>query len=144
MLIVQFYVGEDVEKSLVKLYNELMRHMDTIPYNVTPPLVKSRAIDDVPVLGLTFWSDKYDDFQIRRMVEEFSSEITQIEDIAQVKVIGGRTRDISVKLNNASMSAWNIDPLVVVQKLQQANYNWWYNVEKKNRSRNFKRDRQTD
>lgn len=121
MLIVQFYVGEDVEKSLVKLYNELMRHMDALPDNVTPPLVKSRAIDDVPVLGLTFWSDKYDDFQIRRMVEEFSSEITQIEDIAQVKVIGGRSREIKVKLDQSLMAAWHIDPLMVVQKLQQAN-----------------------
>jgi multidrug efflux pump subunit AcrB len=121
MLIVQFYVGEDVEKSLVKLYNELMRHMDQLPDNVTQPLVKSRAIDDVPVLGLTFWSDKYDDFQIRRMIEEFSSEITQIEDIAQVKVIGGRSREIKVKLNKSSMAAWNIDPLMIVQKLQQAN-----------------------
>ena len=121
MLIVQFYVGEDVEKSLVKLYNELMRHMDQIPDNVSPPLVKSRAIDDVPVLGLTFWSDKYNDFQIRRMVEEFSSEISQVEDIAQVKVIGGRTREIEVKLDETSMEAWNIDPLMIVQKLQLAN-----------------------
>ena len=61
MLIVQFYVGEDVEKSLVKLYNELMKNMDKMPEGVTMPLVKSRAIDDVPVLGLTVWSEHYDD-----------------------------------------------------------------------------------
>ena len=28
MLIVQFYVGEDVEKSMVKLYSELLKNMD--------------------------------------------------------------------------------------------------------------------
>ena len=60
MLIVQFYVGEDVERSLVKLYNEIMKNMDKMPQGVTLPLVKTRAIDDVPVLGLTFWSEKYD------------------------------------------------------------------------------------
>ncbi|HTI10393.1 MAG TPA: efflux RND transporter permease subunit, partial [Puia sp.] len=31
MLIVQFYVGEDVERSMVKLYNELMKNMDKMP-----------------------------------------------------------------------------------------------------------------
>ncbi|MEZ4930973.1 MAG: hypothetical protein R2788_02420 [Saprospiraceae bacterium] len=31
MLVVQFYVGEDIERSLVKLYNEIMKHMDKMP-----------------------------------------------------------------------------------------------------------------
>ena len=35
MLIVQFYVGEDVERSLVKLYNELMKNMDRMPSGVS-------------------------------------------------------------------------------------------------------------
>src|SRR3546814_20527660 len=34
MLIVQFYVGEDIERSLVKLYNELMKNMDQMPPGV--------------------------------------------------------------------------------------------------------------
>src|SRR5690606_1006840 len=45
MLIVQFYVGEDVERSLVKLYNEIMKNMDKMPSGETMPLIKSRAID---------------------------------------------------------------------------------------------------
>ncbi|MBS4066691.1 MAG: efflux RND transporter permease subunit, partial [Chitinophagaceae bacterium] len=31
MLIVQFLVGEDVERSLVKLYSEIMKNMDKMP-----------------------------------------------------------------------------------------------------------------
>ena len=54
MLIVQFYVGEDIERSFVQLYNEIIKHMDQIPQGVQIPIVKTRAIDDVPVLGLTF------------------------------------------------------------------------------------------
>ena len=75
MLIVQFYVGEDVERSLVKLYNEIMKHMDTMPNGVTMPLVKSRAIDDVPMLSLTFWSESYDDYMLRRIAQEVDDEI---------------------------------------------------------------------
>ena len=62
MVTVQFLVGEDIERSYVKLYNELMKHMDQMPLGATMPLVKTRAIDDVPVLGLTLWSETYDDY----------------------------------------------------------------------------------
>lgn len=31
MVIVQFYVGEDIERSYVKLYNEINKHMDLMP-----------------------------------------------------------------------------------------------------------------
>jgi multidrug efflux pump subunit AcrB len=75
MLIVQFYVGEDVERSLVKLYNELMKNMNKMPQGVTLPLVKTRAIDDVPVLGITLWSEQYSDFQLKQMGEALTNEV---------------------------------------------------------------------
>lgn len=53
MITVQFYVGEDSERSLVKLYNEIMKNMDRMPQGVTMPLVKTRSIDDVPMLAFT-------------------------------------------------------------------------------------------
>jgi multidrug efflux pump subunit AcrB len=59
LLIVQFYVGEDVERSYVKLYDELAKHEDMFPKGVYKPMVKTRSIDDVPMLGITLWSDKW-------------------------------------------------------------------------------------
>ena len=38
------------------------------------PLVKSRAIDDVPALAFTFWSDKMGDYQIRQVAEVVGNE----------------------------------------------------------------------
>ncbi|MCU0383083.1 MAG: efflux RND transporter permease subunit [Cyclobacteriaceae bacterium] len=43
MLIVQFYVGEDIERSIVKLYNELMKNMDKLPQGASMPLVKTNC-----------------------------------------------------------------------------------------------------
>ena len=43
MMIVQFYVGEDVERSLVKLYNELMKNMDKMPQGVTLAINKNQG-----------------------------------------------------------------------------------------------------
>ena len=69
MLIVQFYVGQDVERSMVKLYDELMKNMDKMPQGVSMPLIKTRAIDDVPVLGLTLWSDRHNDYELKQLGE---------------------------------------------------------------------------
>ncbi|GAL74542.1 acriflavin resistance protein [Nonlabens ulvanivorans] len=35
---------------------------------MTMPLVKTRAIDDVPMLGLTLWSENYSDYQLGQML----------------------------------------------------------------------------
>ena len=121
MLIVQFYVGEDIERSYVKLYNELMKNMDQFPPNVSQPLVKTRAIDDVPVLGLTLWSENYDDYQLRQMANELRHEIEKVEDVSIVNTIGGRNRQLRVVLDKDRMAASGVDMLGVSEKIQASN-----------------------
>ena len=121
MLIVQFYVGEDIERSYVKLYNELMKHMDQMPPNVTQPLVKTRAIDDVPVLGLTLWSENYDDYQLRQMANELRHEIEKVEDVSIVNNIGGRNRQLRIVLDKDKMAASGVDLLGVAEKIKANN-----------------------
>ncbi|SOC79559.1 Multidrug efflux pump subunit AcrB [Salinimicrobium sediminis] len=121
MLIVQFYVGEDIERSYVKLYNELMKNMDQFPPNVSQPLVKTRAIDDVPVLGLTLWSENYDDYQLRQMANELRHEIEKVEDVSIVNTIGGRDRQLRVVLDKDRMAASGVDLLGVTEKIKASN-----------------------
>jgi len=121
MLIVQFYVGEDLERSFVQLYNEIIKHMDQIPQGVQMPLVKTRAIDDVPVLGLTFWSEHYDDFQLKQLVEEVNSEIEKVEGVAITNIIGGRSQEVSVVLDKDKLAENKLDILSVAQMIQASN-----------------------
>ncbi|MBB6461763.1 efflux RND transporter permease subunit [Flammeovirga kamogawensis] len=121
MVIVQFLVGQDIERSIVKLYAELDKHKAAMPKGVTQPIIKVRAIDDVPALSLTFHSNKYDDFMLRRIGEEAGTEIAKINDIAQVKVIGGRSREMRVELDREKMKSFKVDPLLISQQIQAAN-----------------------
>ncbi|MEZ5304163.1 MAG: efflux RND transporter permease subunit [Verrucomicrobiales bacterium] len=68
LVIVRFKVGEDVEKSLVKLNQKLASNFDRIPHGVSFPLIKPRSIDDVPILALTLHSSRYDHLMLRRLV----------------------------------------------------------------------------
>ncbi len=121
MVTVQFFVGENQEKSLVKLYNELMKNMDKMPANVTPPLVKTRSIDDVPVLGLTLWSEEKGDFEIRQLAEVVAGEIKKIPDVASVSVLGGRSRELRVVLDKDKMAQNRVDFLSVSRQIQGSN-----------------------
>lgn len=121
MMIVQFFVGEDVERSYVKLYDELNKHEDLFPAGVYKPIVKTRSIDDVPMLGLTLWSEKYDEFQIRQIAEEVTSEIEKIKDVAATKEIGGRKREVKVVLDKDKMAESGVDPLGIMQMIQSNN-----------------------
>ncbi|SMO55109.1 efflux RND transporter permease subunit [Fodinibius sediminis] len=121
MVSARFYVGEDVERSLVRLYNELMKNMDRFPEGATQPMVKTRSIDDVPIMTLTLWSDRYSDFDLRRVADELALDIKQIGDVAQTDIHGGRTRQVSVALDKNKMASYGIDPMQVVGQLQAAN-----------------------
>ncbi|MBU3010946.1 efflux RND transporter permease subunit [Polaribacter vadi] len=121
MVIVQFYVGEDIERSFVKLYNEINKHMDQMPQGVTFPLVKTRAIDDVPMLGLTLWSENYNDFQLGQMAQELETEIKKVNDVSITHKIGGRNRQLRVVLDKDKLAASGLDFLSVSEMIKANN-----------------------
>jgi Cation/multidrug efflux pump len=121
MIIVQFKVGEDVERSLVKLYSELMKNMDKMPQGITLPLIKTRAIDDVPVLGLTLWSDTYDDFRLKQIGQAFTNEIKKIPDVSDINILGGRSREIKVLLDKNKMAENHVEFLSISKQIQGSN-----------------------
>ncbi|MFT7251725.1 MAG: multidrug efflux pump subunit AcrB, partial [Flavobacterium sp.] len=121
MIIVQFYVGEDSERSYVKLYDELMKNENIFPKGVSKPMVKTRSIDDVPMLGLTLWSKTLNDFEIRQIAEEVTSEIEKVKDVAITREIGGRTRELKVVLDKDRMAENGVDALGIMQMIQANN-----------------------
>lgn len=121
MVIVQFYVGEDIERSFVKLYNEMNKHMDKMPPGVTMPLVKPRAIDDVPMLGITLWSENYDDFQIKQIADELTQEIEKVKEVSATKKVGGRNRQLRVVLDKDKLAASGLDFLGVAEMIKANN-----------------------
>ena len=121
MMIVQFVVGDDIERSQVKLYSELMKNMDKMPQGATMPMLKSRGIDDVPVFTLTLWSEKVSGAQLRQIANQVSSEIKKIENVSYVNVIGGRSRELKVVLDKEKMAALHVDIASVQQQIQAQN-----------------------
>ena len=98
-----------------------MKSEGILPKGAFKPMVKTRAIDDVPMLGLTLWSDKYDDFQLRQIAEEVTSEIEKVKDVAITREIGGRNRQVKVVLDKDKMAENGVDALGIMQMIQANN-----------------------
>ena len=107
-VIVRFKVGEDVERSLVKLHQKLMGNADKIPPGASAPLVKSRSIDDVPILALTFHSRRYDHQELRRVAAEVEAQVKRTVDVSETKLIGGLRRQIRVHLDPVALASRNL------------------------------------
>lgn len=130
MVTVQFEVGEDMESSLVKVNKQLASNMDKIPSGVSPPLVKAKGIDDVPVVTLTLWSDKdyngdgipdVDDSQLRRLALSVLQAIKEIPDTGKGFVVGGRAEQVTIEVLPERLSGYGISIGQVAQAVQQAN-----------------------
>jgi multidrug efflux pump subunit AcrB len=121
MAIVRFKVGEDEEKSIVRLNQKMFANFDLIPPGASMPLVKPRSIDDVPILALTLSSDRYDHYALRRVAAELHDQIKTIPDVSEVRVIGGRRRQVRVVLDPARLAARGIAPVSLVPMLASAN-----------------------
>ena len=119
--IVRFKVGEDEERSIVRLNQKLMSNADRIPPGASPPLVKVRSIDDVPILALTLSSARYDDLELRRVAAEVLDAIKQTPDVSTVEMLGGQRRMIRVEVDPARLAAFNLTAGDVIGALGQAN-----------------------
>ena len=121
LVIVRFLVGEDVEKSLVKLNQKLQSNFDKIPPGVSFPLLKPRSIDDVPILALTFHSPTEDHYFLRRVVAEIEEQIKQVPDVSETHMIGGLRRQYRIQLDPEALAARHLDPISIIPVLQAAN-----------------------
>ncbi|MGD0126844.1 MAG: efflux RND transporter permease subunit [Terriglobia bacterium] len=121
MAIVRFKVGEKEEDSIIKLYNKLYSHFDLIPPGASKPIIKPRSIDDVPILALTFWSNRYDSYTLRRVGSEVDREIKSIDDVSETKVIGGERRRIRVLLDSGRMAGYGVAPAMITGTIDRAN-----------------------
>jgi multidrug efflux pump subunit AcrB len=126
---VEFEVGEAMGPSLVKVNDKIASNMDKIPPGVMPPLVKSKGIDDVPIVTLTLWPKDVDqdgipdvdDGQLRLLAQDVLQALKQVKDTGNGFIVGGRREQITVDVFPERLSGYQISLDQVAQTLQTAN-----------------------
>lgn len=118
---VQFDVGEDLQNSLVKLYDKLSSNMDIIPPGVDQPLVKPKGVDDVPIVTLTLWSNEHDDSILRLVALDVLQTISTVENASQGFVVGGRSDQLKIEVLPERLSGYDISLDQISNTIRTAN-----------------------
>lgn len=121
VITVRFYVGQDRERSLVKLYKKIDENLDIVPPGVSGWVVKPIEIDDVPIVTLTLASSTTDDTQLRRVADEIIHDLSSIGDISRAYIVGGRARTIQVYMNPDKMAAYHVSVEDLVSAIKASN-----------------------
>ena len=121
MAVVRFYVGQNEEQSIVRLQSKLMANYDRIPWAASPPLIKPRYIDDVPILALTFWSEDADHYMLRRVTAEVENVIKRQPNVSTTTMIGDAQRQVQVLFDPVRLASVGMDLNQAAMMIQAAN-----------------------
>ncbi|MCB9876285.1 MAG: efflux RND transporter permease subunit [Planctomycetes bacterium] len=116
----RFFVGQDLEDSLVKLHTRMMQHAPELPGLVRDWHVETVSIDDVPILAITLHSATTDDHGLRRIAEEMVAKLQAVEDAGPATVHGGRPRRFAVRVDPAALAGRGLSLQAIEQALAGA------------------------
>ncbi|MGB0713786.1 MAG: efflux RND transporter permease subunit, partial [Gammaproteobacteria bacterium] len=103
---VEFEVGQDAERALVRLYDRVFRFV--LPPGANPIRVRAIDVDDVPVFTLTLSSGQYDDYELRRMADRVAEQLRSVADVGEITVVGGQTREFRLETDPERLYTYGI------------------------------------
>jgi multidrug efflux pump subunit AcrB len=117
MLIVRYKVGTDPDRAALAVHTKLAERAAELPPGASPPLVVPRGIDDVPVAGYTLWSTSATPLELRQVAAELRAELVRHPQVAQVTVLGGVRRAVTVRFDRERLATHRVSILQVYQAL---------------------------
>jgi multidrug efflux pump subunit AcrB len=121
VITVRYYVGQDREKSLVKLYKKIDENLDIVPAGVTSWVIKPVEIDDVPIVTMTLTSAMADQLSLRRVGEELAQRLAAVNNVSRAYVIGGQPRLVQIEMDPQRMEAYQVSALELQQAIMASN-----------------------
>ncbi len=121
MVTVQFKVGQELEPSLVKLYDKLESNKDRTPLGAMPPLVKPKGADDVPLVTLTLWSNQVDDASLRLVALDVLQSLREVSNTSQSFIVDGRHEELLIEILPERLATFGISLDQVANTVRMAN-----------------------
>jgi multidrug efflux pump subunit AcrB len=125
---VRFFVGQDRERSLVRLFKKLEESKALVPPAVSGWVMRPVEIDDVPIVTLTLRAGSAagntsttDEYTLRRVAEELAARLAAVKDTSRVTIVGGLPRTITAYLDREAMAGRGLSLLEVQRAVQASN-----------------------
>ena len=118
---VVFDVGEDIEKSKVKLYTKLMQSSSFAKGSMQQPIIEAINPDDVPLITVVFYSDELMQNEVRTKVVDVMNSLKDIPDVANLSVHGGNKRALIIKIDLSAMRERGVSVQDVYNSIKRTN-----------------------
>ena len=110
LLIVRFYVGSKEEDAIIQTYNKLYSNFDRIPPGVSPPIIKVRSINDVPIWRSPCGAKTMTLTACGASLGQLENSLKQLDDVSETAIIGGQPRQVRVVLDTQRLAADGLTP----------------------------------
>ena len=117
----RFKVGQEEERSLVKVYNQVNSNLDRIPPGAAQPLVQLLSLYDVPILTLTLSSAEATPEELRDVALHFVEQLRSVPGVGKTSLQGAAPRAVRVELNAARLAGFSLSPEMVATAIRAAN-----------------------
>ena len=121
MFTVRFKVGTAPETAANLIYTKTLDNKDIFPRGSGEPLIKYRAIDDVPVLALTLWGEGKNGYDLRRAAARIQTELNAVGNVSETRIIGGHKRQFIVHFDPAAIARHRLTPPMLAGIIKMSN-----------------------
>jgi multidrug efflux pump subunit AcrB len=125
VITVEYVVGVPRQDAIVRLYNQVYSNADWVPLDlgVGQPLIRPMGIDDVPVMGLTLWTDDpaRGALELAEVAHTLEAELKRITGTRDVYTIGAPDRAVIVEVDATRMAAYGLAVQDLAGALRDAN-----------------------
>ncbi len=109
---VMYYIGEDREKSNLKLYDKVMQNIDLLPKGAMQPLIKPFDIDiDIPIVTVAFYlkkNSKLTNTELFKRVRDIQYEFNSIQNVSKTTLKGAKKEQFNVEIDLHKLSGYHL------------------------------------
>ncbi|MBA2305333.1 MAG: efflux RND transporter permease subunit, partial [Acidobacteria bacterium] len=121
-IIVQFVFEKDLQQATQEIRDEISSIRNELPVEMEEPILTRFDPADLPIVSLTLSSQALSGPELTRIVDpEMTRELRGLAGIAEVNVVGGVERELTVELRPQALQAAGVSVSQVVQALQSQN-----------------------
>jgi HAE1 family hydrophobic/amphiphilic exporter-1 len=120
--IVQFQLGQDVQKVTEDVRSKIDQIRNTLPREVDPPVIQRLEVDNQPIITYAVSSPQMSEAALSWLVDNSIARTLQAQPgVAQIYRIGGVDREVNVLLDPARLAAQGLTASQVNDALTQMN-----------------------
>lgn len=121
MMIVTFVYGTDIDKANTDAQNLLSAKRAEFPREVFAPTISKISLDEKPILILSAVSNMESTEFYDLIDKRVLPDISRLQGVAKITLVGGMQREIQVNLNLERMRAFGLSPMMVEAAINSAN-----------------------